>query len=82
MKDVWTVTELNDQIKGLLEQGFDLIWVEGEVSNLRCPASGHVYFTLRDEKSQVRAVMFRSPYGHKASAGPGSVFMRPVVNIN
>jgi len=68
MKDIWTVTELNDQIKSLLEQGFDLIWVEGEVSNLRCPASGHVYFTLKDEKSQVRAVMFRSPYGKKASA--------------
>jgi exodeoxyribonuclease VII large subunit len=68
MKDIWTVTELNDQIKGLLEEGFDLIWVDGEVSNLRRPASGHVYFTLKDEKSQVRAVMFRSPYGHKASA--------------
>jgi len=68
MKDIWTVTELNDQIKSLLEGGFDLIWVDGEVSNLRRPASGHVYFTLKDEKSQVRAVMFRSPYGHKASA--------------
>jgi len=68
MKDIWTVTELNDQIKGLLDEGFQLLWVEGEVSNLRRPASGHVYFTLKDEKSQVRAVMFRSPYGHKASA--------------
>jgi exodeoxyribonuclease VII large subunit len=65
MKDIWTVTELNDQIKGLLEVGFDVIWVEGEVSNLRRPASGHVYFTLKDEKSQVRAVLFRSPYGQK-----------------
>lgn len=68
MKDIWTVTELNDQIKSLIEEGFDLIWVEGEVSNLRRPASGHAYFTLKDEKSQVRAVMFRSPYGYKASA--------------
>jgi exodeoxyribonuclease VII large subunit len=42
--------------------------VEGEVSNLRRPASGHVYFTLKDEKSQVRAVMFRSPYGHKTAS--------------
>jgi len=65
MKDIWTVTELNDQIKGLLEEGFDVIWVEGEVSNLRRPASGHVYFTLKDEKSQVRAVLFRSPYGQR-----------------
>lgn len=68
MKDIWTVTELNGRIKDLLEQGFDIIWVEGEVSNLRRPASGHVYFTLKDEKSQVRAVMFRSPYGHKTYA--------------
>jgi exodeoxyribonuclease VII large subunit len=45
-----------------------LIWVEGEVSNLRRPASGHVYFTLKDEKSQVRAVLFRSPYGQKNTA--------------
>ncbi len=69
MKDIWTVTELNDQIKVLLEEGFDLIWVEGEVSNLRRPNSGHVYFTLKDEKSQVRAVLFRTPYGQKNTAG-------------
>ena len=67
MKDIWTVSQLNDHIKGLLEDGFDFLWVEGEVSNLRRPASGHVYFTLKDEKSQVRAVMFRSPYEQKAS---------------
>lgn len=67
MKDMLTVSELNDHIKDLLEESFDLLWVEGEVSNLRRPASGHVYFTLKDEKSQVRAVMFRSPYGQKAS---------------
>lgn len=68
MKRIWTVSELNDRVKGLLEEGFDLLWVEGEVSNLRRPASGHVYFTLKDEKSQVRAVMFRSPYGQKITA--------------
>ena len=67
MKDIWTVSQLNDHVKGLLEDGFDFLWVEGEVSNLRRPASGHVYFTLKDEKSQVRAVMFRSPYEQKAS---------------
>jgi exodeoxyribonuclease VII large subunit len=69
MKRIWTVSELNDQVKGLLEEGFDLLWIEGEVSNLRRPASGHVYFTLKDEKSQVRAVMFRSPYGQRNTAG-------------
>lgn len=70
MHQIWTVSGLNDQVKELLEQGFELLWVEGEVSNLRRPASGHVYFTLKDDKSQVRAVVFRSPYGQKASLGP------------
>jgi exodeoxyribonuclease VII large subunit len=47
MKKVFSVTELNGQIKHLLEESFDLFWVEGEVSNLHRPASGHVYFTLK-----------------------------------
>jgi exodeoxyribonuclease VII large subunit len=68
MKDIWTVSELNDRIKGLLEESFELLWIEGEVSNLRRPASGHVYFTLKDEKSQIRAVLFRSPYGPRSAA--------------
>jgi exodeoxyribonuclease VII large subunit len=63
MNDILTVTALNDQIKDLLEARFDLLWVTGEVSNLRRPASGHVYFTLKDEKSQIRAVIFRAPFG-------------------
>ena len=65
MKEILTVSALNDQIKDLLEAGFVLLWVEGEVSNLRRPASGHVYFTLKDEKSQIRAVIFRSPFASK-----------------
>ena len=65
MKEILTVSALNDQIKDLLEAGFALLWVEGEVSNLRRPASGHVYFTLKDEKSQIRAVIFRSPFASK-----------------
>ncbi len=65
MKEILTVSALNDQIKDLLEAGFVLLWVEGEVSNLRRPASGHVYFTLKDEKSQIRAVIFRSPFAPK-----------------
>lgn len=46
-------------VKGILEENFALVWVEGEVSNLRVPSSGHIYFTLKDENSQIRAVMFR-----------------------
>ena len=55
-----SVTKLNENIKQLLEASFDTLWVEGEVSNLRRPASGHIYFTLKDEKSQIRAVIFRA----------------------
>ncbi|HVO67365.1 MAG TPA: exodeoxyribonuclease VII large subunit [Syntrophales bacterium] len=60
MKEILTVTQLNENIKHLLEESFDALWVEGEVSNLRRPASGHAYFTLKDEKSQIRAVIFKS----------------------
>jgi exodeoxyribonuclease VII large subunit len=45
--------------------------VEGEVSNLRRPASGHIYFTLKDSKSQIRAVLFRNPYGTNKKGPPG-----------
>ena len=61
MQDILSVTQLNERIKQLLEAGFDLLWVEGEISNLRRPASGHMYFTLKDDKSQIRAVLFRHP---------------------
>ncbi len=63
MKTVFTVTELTGAIKNLLESGFGVIWVTGEISNLRRPASGHVYFTLKDKDSQIRAVAFRSATG-------------------
>lgn len=65
MKDILTVSQLNDNIKTFLEEAFGVLWVEGEVSNLRRPQSGHVYFTLKDDKSQIRAVYFR-PYGVRA----------------
>lgn len=63
MKEILTVTQLNQEIKNILEGSFSFIWVEGEISNLRRPQSGHAYFTLKDEKSQIRAVVFRSPWG-------------------
>ena len=55
-----TVSELTKQIRLNLEQQFRSVWVEGEISNLRCPSSGHHYFTLKDRSSQIRAVLFRS----------------------
>lgn len=66
MKEILSVTQLNENIKSLLEASFDALWVEGEVSNLRRPASGHMYFTLKDEKSQIRAVIFKSFPGQRA----------------
>jgi len=55
-----TVSQLTAQIKNLLEGTFPDVWVGGEISNLSVPQSGHAYFTLKDEQSQVRAVLFRS----------------------
>jgi exodeoxyribonuclease VII large subunit len=57
---IYTVSELTRQIKNSLEGLFPNIWVEGEISNLRIPSSGHYYFTLKDSQSQIRGVMFRS----------------------
>lgn len=58
-RPIYTVTQLTREIKNLLERNFEYIWVEGEISNLRIPTSGHIYFTLKDETAQIRAVMFR-----------------------
>lgn len=56
---VYTISQLNQDIRLILEGNFSSVWVEGEVSNFRVPRSGHFYFTLKDSRSQVRAVMFR-----------------------
>jgi exodeoxyribonuclease VII large subunit len=56
---IFTVTELNQASKHLLESSFPSILVEGEISNLARPRSGHIYFSLKDEKSQIRCAMFR-----------------------
>ena len=57
---VFTVSALTRAVKDTLEGSFGGLWVEGEISNLRIHTSGHVYFTLKDEEAQVRAVLFRS----------------------
>jgi exodeoxyribonuclease VII large subunit len=56
---VLTVTALNQQVARLLERTFPLVWIGGEISNFTRAASGHWYFTLKDDAAQVRAVMFR-----------------------
>jgi exodeoxyribonuclease VII large subunit len=58
-KKILSISEITQLIKENLEKAFGEIWVEGELSNVRSPASGHYYFTLKDETSQLRAVLFR-----------------------
>lgn len=59
-QEVLSVTELTRMIRSLIEGSFQTIRVEGELSNVRRPASGHCYFTLKDENAQIRAVVWRS----------------------
>ncbi|CAI2716913.1 exodeoxyribonuclease VII large subunit [Nitrospina watsonii] len=56
---VFTVGELTRTIRSLLEQAFEMVWVEGEISNYTVANSGHAYFSLKDDKAQVRCVFFR-----------------------
>lgn len=58
-RDVLTVSQLNGRARVLLEDVFRSVWVEGEISNLARPASGHMYFTLKDSGAQVRCALFR-----------------------
>jgi exodeoxyribonuclease VII large subunit len=59
-RDIYTVSRLNLEARLLLEQGLPRLWLEGELSNVSRPSSGHLYFTLKDARAQVRAAMFRT----------------------
>ena len=59
IKTILTVSELNQSTQRLLEECFPAVWVEGEISNLVRPTSGHIYFSLKDPKAQIRCAMFR-----------------------
>ncbi|HWU70079.1 MAG TPA: exodeoxyribonuclease VII large subunit, partial [Pseudoxanthomonas sp.] len=58
-RDVLTPSQLNALARDLLEDTFPLVWVEGELGNVTRPASGHLYFTLKDARAQVRCAMFK-----------------------
>ena len=58
-REVLTVSQLNARARRLLEEVFPQVWVEGELSNLARPSSGHLYFTLKDSGAQVRCALFR-----------------------
>ena len=61
---IYTVTALTREIRDRLETYFSLVWVSGEVSNLRQPLSGHYYFTLKDAGAQLKAVLFKGSHQH------------------
>ena len=58
-KTILTVSRLTALLRGVLEENFEQVWVEGELSNLSLPSSGHLYFTLKDSGAQLRSVMFK-----------------------
>jgi exodeoxyribonuclease VII large subunit len=58
-----SVSELTTAIQTSLDEEFQTVWVVGEISGLRAPSSGHLYFTLKDDQSQIRSVMFRGYAG-------------------
>ncbi len=59
IKDVYTVSRLNLEVRSVIESSYPPLWVEGEISNLARPRSGHIYFSLKDDSCQVRCAMFR-----------------------
>jgi exodeoxyribonuclease VII large subunit len=59
-REIFSVSQLNRQARQLLETHLPLLWVEGELSNVSTPSSGHWYFTLKDDQAQVRCCMFRN----------------------
>ena len=58
-KTILTVSRLTALLRGVLEENFEQVWVQGEVSNLSQPSSGHIYFSLKDAGAQLRCVMFK-----------------------
>ncbi|MHB1528773.1 MAG: exodeoxyribonuclease VII large subunit [Acidiferrobacteraceae bacterium] len=58
-RDIYSVSRLNQEAKRLLENRFLRVWIEGEVSNVSRPASGHIYFCLKDPAAQIRCALFR-----------------------
>lgn len=63
-KQIYTVTELTREIKGLLEQAFALVWVEGEVSEPKYHPNGHLFFLLKDPSAGLKAVVWRDTVAH------------------
>jgi exodeoxyribonuclease VII large subunit len=82
-RKVFAVSELAEVLRGLLEDSLPHVWVEGEISNLAKPASGHWYFTLKDAQAQLRCAMFRNSnfYVRPPPANGDAVLIRGKVGI-
>lgn len=63
-RNIYTVSRLTGEIKGLLEKNYPMVWINGEISNFSSPASGHFYFTLKDSRAQISSVIFRGQNRH------------------
>lgn len=61
---IYSVSEITRSIKTLLEETYPMVWIQGEISNLRQPSSGHLYFTLKDSNAQIGAVVFKGSLRH------------------
>lgn len=59
-RDIFSISRLNNELRHAIEGSFPLLWVQGEISNLAQPRSGHLYFSLKDEQAQIRCAMFRN----------------------
>jgi len=82
-RTVYAVSELAEILRGLLEDSLPNLWVQGEISNLAKPASGHWYFTIKDETAQLRCAMFRNAnfYIRPHPANGDAVLIRGKVGI-
>ena len=58
-RNIYTVSALNREVRRLIEDHLSTVWVQGEISNLAQPSSGHLYWSMKDENAQLRCVMFR-----------------------
>ncbi len=82
-ENIFSISQLNQSVASLLEQNFRWIWVEGELSNLAQPASGHLYFSLKDSHAQIRCAMFKGS-NRKLGFQPGNgqqVLVRAKVSL-
>lgn len=82
-EEIYTVSQLNREIRFLLEGNFPAVWIEGEISNFAAPNSGHWYFSLKDNTAQVRCAMFR-PQNRRLSFLPKEgmhVFLKARVSL-